>query len=43
MMFAPVYDLRALMGVRFRVANHTINSIPLHPYPALEDIRLKGQ
>jgi len=40
-MFAPVMDLRALVGVGPRVAEHTINSIPLHPYPALEDIRLK--
>jgi len=42
-MFAPVYDLRALMGVGFRVADHTINSIPMHPFPSLEDMRLKGQ
>ncbi|HSF31341.1 MAG TPA: ABC transporter substrate-binding protein [Candidatus Tectomicrobia bacterium] len=40
-MFAPVMDLRGLVGVGPRVAEHTINSIPLHPYPALEDIRLK--
>jgi peptide/nickel transport system substrate-binding protein len=40
-MFAPIMDLRALVGVGPRVAEHTINSIPLHPYPALEDIRLK--
>jgi peptide/nickel transport system substrate-binding protein len=40
-MFAPVMDLRALVGVGPRVAEHTINSIPLHPSPALEDIRLK--
>ena len=40
-MFAPVMDLRALVGVGPRVAEHTINSIPLHPYPAMEDIRLK--
>lgn len=42
-MFTPIYDLRGLQGVGPRVAEHTINSIPLHPYPALEDIRLKGQ
>ena len=42
-MFAPIYDLRGLTGVGPRVAEHTINSIPLHPSPALEDIRLKGQ
>jgi peptide/nickel transport system substrate-binding protein len=40
-MFAPVMDLRGLTGVGPQVAEHTINSIPLHPYPALEDIRLK--
>jgi peptide/nickel transport system substrate-binding protein len=42
-MFAPVMDLRGLVGVGPRVAEHTINSIPLHPYPALEDIRLREQ
>jgi peptide/nickel transport system substrate-binding protein len=42
-MFAPVMDLRGLVGVGPRVAEHTINSIPLHPYPALEDITLKVQ
>jgi peptide/nickel transport system substrate-binding protein len=41
-MFAPIYDLRGLTGVGYRVAEHTINSIPLHPGPAFEDIRLKG-
>lgn len=42
-MFAPVYDLRGLTGVGSKIAEHTINSIPLHPFAALEDIRLKGQ
>ena len=41
-MFAPIMDLRALMGVGPRVAEHTINSIPMHPFPSLEDMRLKG-
>ena len=41
-MFAPAMDLRALVGIGPRVANHTVNSIPLHPYPALEDITLKN-
>ena len=40
-MFAPIMDLRALQGVGPRVAEHTINSIPLHPGPAFEDMRLK--
>jgi hypothetical protein len=42
-MFAPSMDLRALVGAGPRMAEHTINSIPLHPGLALEDIRLKGQ
>jgi peptide/nickel transport system substrate-binding protein len=42
-MFAPIMDLRALIGVGARVAEHTINSIPVHPYPAFEDVRLKGK
>jgi peptide/nickel transport system substrate-binding protein len=40
-MFAPIMDFRALMGVGPRVAEHTINSIPVHPFPSYEDIRLK--
>jgi peptide/nickel transport system substrate-binding protein len=40
-MFAPIYDLRGLIGVGPRIAEHTINSIPLHPFAALEDVRLK--
>lgn len=42
-MFAPIMDLRGLLGVGARVAEHTINSIPLHPFPSLEDMRLKGR
>ena len=42
-MFAPVMDLRALMGVGPRVAEHTINAIPVFAFPAYEDIRLKAQ
>jgi len=40
-MFAPVMDLRGLIGVGPRVAEHMINAIPVHPYPALEDVRMK--
>ena len=40
-MFAPIMDLRGLQGVGPRLAEHTINSIPLHPGPAFEDMRLK--
>ena len=42
-MFAPIMDLRGLMGVGTRVADHTINSIPLIPFPAWEDMTLKSQ
>jgi peptide/nickel transport system substrate-binding protein len=41
-MFAPIMDLRGLQGVGPRLAEHTINSIPLHPGPAVEDMRLKA-
>jgi len=40
-MFAPIMDLRALMGVGPRVAEHTINSLPMVPFPSWEDMRLK--
>jgi peptide/nickel transport system substrate-binding protein len=40
-MFAPIMDLRGLIGVGPRIAEHTINSIPVHPFPAFEDITLK--
>jgi ABC-type transport system substrate-binding protein len=40
-MFGPIMDLRALMGVGLRVTEHTINSLPMHPFPSLEDMRLK--
>lgn len=30
-----------LIRVGYRVAEHTINSIPLHPGPAFQNIRLK--
>ncbi len=42
-MFAPVYEFRALMGVGSRVADHAINVIPMYPFPALEEMRLKSQ
>ena len=42
-MFAPVMDARWLTGVGAQVAEHTINAIPRHPFPSLEDVRLKAQ
>jgi hypothetical protein len=35
-MFAPLLDFRALHGIGPRVAEHTINAIPLYPFPAYE-------
>ncbi len=42
-MFAPIMDLRALMGIGPRVAEHAINSIPMVFFPCYEDMRLKAQ
>jgi peptide/nickel transport system substrate-binding protein len=42
-MFAPIMDFRALMGVGPRVTEHTITSVPMTPFPSYEDMRLKGQ
>jgi peptide/nickel transport system substrate-binding protein len=42
-MFAPIMDLRALMAVGPRVAEHTITSVPMSPFPSYEDMRLKPQ
>jgi peptide/nickel transport system substrate-binding protein len=42
-MFAPIINLRGLMGVGSRVAEHAINVIPLYPFPVPEDMRLKEQ
>ena len=41
-MFAPLMDLRTLNGTGPRLADHTMNVIPLYPFPAYEDIRLKN-
>ena len=42
-MFAPIMDFRALMGIGPRVAEHTINLVPMSPFPSYEDMRIKGQ
>ena len=42
-MFAPIWNTRVLIGVGPRVADHTINLVPLSIYPSYEDMRLKGQ
>jgi peptide/nickel transport system substrate-binding protein len=40
-MFAPVMDLRVLMGVGPRIGKHTITDIWMSPFPAYEDMELK--
>jgi peptide/nickel transport system substrate-binding protein len=42
-MFAPIINLRPLIGVGSRVAEHAINVLPLYPFPLPEDMRLKDQ
>jgi peptide/nickel transport system substrate-binding protein len=41
-MYAPVMDLRVLMGIGPRVAKHTITDIWMSPFPSYEDIELKN-
>ena len=40
-MYAPLMDFRALIGVGPKIAEHAINQLPMHPFPPLEEIRLK--
>ena len=40
-MFAPIMDFRALMGVGPRVTEHTITWIHNSPFPSYEDMRIK--
>ncbi|PYN58035.1 MAG: hypothetical protein DMD94_02355 [Candidatus Rokuibacteriota bacterium] len=42
-MFAPIMDLRALMGIGPRIADHTINLVPMTVWPSYEDMRVKAQ
>ena len=42
-MFAPIMDLRALMGVGPRIAKHTITDVWMSPFPSFEDATLKDQ
>jgi peptide/nickel transport system substrate-binding protein len=42
-MFAPIMDFRALVGLGPRIAEHALDSIPLHAFPAWEDVRLKDE
>src|SRR5438477_4872421 len=38
-MFAPLMDLRALTGIGPRMAEHTINLVPMSAFPSYEDMR----
>src|SRR4029077_20296707 len=40
-MYAPVMDLRALMGVGPRVTEHTLTDVWMSPFPSFEDMEKK--
>lgn len=40
-MFAPITDLRALMGIGPRVTKHTITDVWMSPFPSYEDMEIK--
>ena len=42
-MFAPIIDFRALVGLGPRIAEHALDTLPLHAFPAWEDVRLQGK
>ena len=42
-MFAPIWSTRVLIGVGPRVADHTINLVPMSIWPSYEDMKLKPQ
>jgi peptide/nickel transport system substrate-binding protein len=41
-MYAPVLDYRALMGIGTRVTKHTIGDVWMSPFPSYEDLEIKG-
>ena len=41
-MYAPVIDLRALMGIGPRITRHTITDVWMSPFPSYEDTEIKG-
>ena len=41
-MFAPVMDLRALIGVGPRITKHTITDVWMSAFPSYEDMEIKG-
>ena len=42
-MYAPIMDLRGLIGIGPRLSEHTMNVIPMYSFPSYEDMRLKAQ
>jgi peptide/nickel transport system substrate-binding protein len=40
-MYAPIMDLRALMGIGPRVTKHTITDVWMNPFPSYEDMEIK--
>jgi len=40
-MYAPIMDLRALMGVGPRITKHTITDVWMSPFPSYEDMEIK--
>jgi peptide/nickel transport system substrate-binding protein len=41
-MFAPIMDLRVLIGIGPRIAKHTITDVWMSPWPSYEDVELKN-
>ena len=41
-MYAPVMDFSALMGIGPRVTKHTIGDVWMSPFPSYEDLEIKG-
>jgi peptide/nickel transport system substrate-binding protein len=41
-MYAPVMDFSALMGIGPRVSKHTIGDVWMSPFPSYEDLEIKG-
>jgi peptide/nickel transport system substrate-binding protein len=40
-MYAPIMDLRGLIGIGPRVAEHAMHAIPVYAFPAYEEIKVK--
>ena len=42
-LYAPIWSTRVLIGVGPRIADHTINLVPLSIWPSYEDMTLKNK